>query len=204
MMKTSILRAVLSKVIYRVIIEASVLYLKFFCLIFMEENKNIIFVGLMGSGKTTVGKQISKSLERDFLDTDQIIEIKTGVNISTIFELEGEEGFRLREYHLLRDLINSKKKVIATGGGIVLSEENRKLLKQLGTVVYLRSNIQDLVSRLNDDKTRPLIQNVNLAEKFNELFRDRDPLYMSVANYIIETKNKKIRDIKNEILELLK
>jgi len=170
----------------------------------MEENKNIIFVGLMGSGKTTVGKQISKSLERDFLDTDQVIEIKTGVNISTIFELEGEEGFRLREYHLLRDLINSKKKVIATGGGIVLSEENRKLLKQLGTVVYLRSNIQDLVSRLNDDKTRPLIQNVNLAEKFNELFRDRDPLYMSVANYIIETKNKKIRDIKNEILELLK
>ena len=170
----------------------------------MEENKNIIFVGLMGSGKTTIGKQISKLLERDFLDTDHSIEIKTGVNISTIFELEGEEGFRLREHNLLIDLIGSKKKVIATGGGIILSDKNRELLSQLGTVIYLKSNIQDLVLRLKEDKTRPLLQKVNLAAKLNDLYNERDPLYTSIANYIIETKNKKINDLKKEILELLK
>jgi len=168
------------------------------------EEKNIIFVGLMGSGKTTIGKQVSKSLDMEFFDTDHAVEVKTGVNIATIFELEGEEGFRLREYNLLVDLIDNQKKVIATGGGIVLNGENRKLLRQLGTVVYLRSNIKDLILRLKNDKTRPLIQNVNLDEKFNELYKERDPLYIEVADYIINTKNKKVSDIKNEILELLK
>jgi shikimate kinase len=170
----------------------------------MNENKNIILLGLMGSGKTTIGKQISKSLERRFLDTDYAIEEKTGVDISTIFELEGEEGFRSREHNLLKDLKDSQKLVIATGGGIVLRNENRDLLKKMGCVVYLRANIKDLVTRLKDDKTRPLIQNVNLSQKINYLFKERDPLYIEVADYIIETKNKKINDIKNEILELLK
>ena len=169
----------------------------------MEEKKNIIFIGLMGSGKTTIGKQVSKALDMEFFDTDHAVEVKTGVNIATIFELEGEEGFRLREHSLLVDLIDNQKKVIATGGGIVLKGENRKLLRQLGTVVYLRSNIKDLILRLKNDKTRPLIQNVNLDEKFNELFKQRDPLYIEVADYIIDTKNKKVSDIKNEILELL-
>ncbi len=169
----------------------------------MEEKKNIIFIGLMGSGKTTIGKQVSKALDMEFFDTDHAVEVKTGVNIATIFELEGEEGFRLREHSLLVDLMDNQKKVIATGGGIVLKGENRKLLRQLGTVVYLRSNIKDLILRLKNDKTRPLIQNVNLDEKFNELFKQRDPLYIEVADYIIDTKNKKVSDIKNEILELL-
>ena len=167
------------------------------------EEKNIIFVGLMGSGKTTIGKQVSKALGMEFFDTDHAVEVKTGVNIATIFELEGEEGFRLREHNLLVDLMDNQKKVIATGGGIVLNGENRKLLRQLGTVVYLRSNIKDLILRLKNDKTRPLIQNVNLDEKFNELFKARDPLYIEVADYIIDTKNKKVSDIKNEVLELL-
>ena len=167
----------------------------------MEEKKNIIFIGLMGSGKTTIGKQVSKALDMEFFDTDHAVEVKTGVNIATIFELEGEEGFRLREHSLLVDLMDNQKKVIATGGGIVLKGENRKLLRQLGTVVYLRSNIKDLILRLKNDKTRPLIQNVNLDEKFNELYKERDPLYIEVADYIINTKNKKVRDIKNEILE---
>jgi shikimate kinase len=170
----------------------------------MDENKNIILVGLMGSGKTTIGKLISKSLERNFLDTDHVIEEKTGVDVSTIFELEGEEGFRSREHNFLRELKDSQKLVIATGGGIVLSSENRDLLKKIGCVVYIRSNIKDLVSRLKGDKTRPLIQNVNLSQKINDLFNERDPLYSSVANYIIETKNKKINDIKKEILKLFK
>jgi len=170
----------------------------------MNDNKNIILVGLMGSGKTTIGKQLSKSLERKFLDTDHAIEEKTGVDVSTIFELEGEEGFRSREHNFLRELKDSQKLVIATGGGIVLSSENRDLLKKIGCVVYLRSNIKDLVSRLKDDKTRPLIQNVNLSQKINELFHERDPLYASIADYIIETKNKNINIIKEEIMELIK
>ena len=167
------------------------------------EEKNIIFVGLMGSGKTTIGKQVSKALGMEFFDTDHAVEVKTGVNIATIFELEGEEGFRLREHNLLKDLMDNQKKVIATGGGIVLNGENRKLLRQLGAFVYLRSNIKDLILRLKNDKTRPLIQNVNLDEKFNELFKARDSLYIEVADYIIDTKNKKVSDIKNEVLELL-
>jgi len=170
----------------------------------MDENKNIILVGLMGSGKTTIGKQLSKSMKREFLDTDHAIEEKTGVDVSTIFELEGEEGFRSREHNFLGKLKGSQKLVIATGGGIILSSENRDLLKEIGCVLYLRSNIKDLVSRLKDDKTRPLIQNVNLSQKINDLFNERDPLYSSVANYIIETKNKKINDIKKEIMELFK
>ena len=169
----------------------------------MDENKNIILVGLMGSGKTTIGKQLSKSMKREFLDTDHAIEEKTGVDVSTIFELEGEEGFRSREHNFLKDLKDSQKLVIATGGGIVINIENRDLLKKLGCVVYLRSNIKNLVSRLKDDKTRPLIQSVNLSQKINDLFKERDPLYSAVADYIIETNNKKINDIKKEILELL-
>lgn len=141
---------------------------------------------------------------RNFLDTDQAIELKTGVNISTIFELEGEDGFRLREYNLLKDLMNNQKMVIATGGGIVLSKRNRKLLRKLGNVIYLRSDINDLVFRLKGDKTRPLIQNINLHQKINELFQERDPLYESIADYIIETKNKNINIIKEEIMELIK
>jgi shikimate kinase len=170
----------------------------------MKENKNIILVGLMGSGKTTIGKKMSISMGRNFLDTDQAIELKTGVNISTIFELEGEDGFRLREYNLLTDLMNNQKMVIATGGGIVLSKRNRKLLRKLGNVIYLRSDINDLVFRLKGDKTRPLIQNINLHQKINELFQERDPLYESIADYIIETKNKNINIIKEEIMELIK
>ena len=170
----------------------------------MEEKKNIIFVGLMGSGKTTIGKHISKALEMDFLDTDHAIEAKTGVNIATIFELEGEEGFRLREQNLLMDIIDQQKMVIATGGGIVLREKNRQLLQQLGRVVYLRSNLKDLILRLKDDNTRPLIQNVDLAKKFNDLITEREPLYIEVADFIINTNNKKINEIKKELLELLK
>ena len=156
----------------------------------------------MGSGKTTIGKQLSKSLERKFLDTDHVIEEKTGVDVSTIFELEGEEGFRSREHNLLMGLKGGQNLVIATGGGIILSSDNRALLKKIGCVVYLRSNIKDLVLRLKDDKTRPLIQNIDLSQKINDLFNERDPLYLDVAEYIIETKNKKINDIKKEILEL--
>jgi shikimate kinase len=170
----------------------------------MENLKNIVLIGLMGSGKTSIGKQLAHSLEKKFIDTDQVIELKTGVAISTIFELEGESGFRQRESILLEELLNQKNLIIATGGGVILKEHNRVILKKLGDVVYLRSSCDDLAKRLKNDKTRPLIQNVDLHSRLNELFGERDTLYQSVADYIIETKNKRILDIKKEILGLLK
>jgi len=169
----------------------------------MKERKNIILVGLMGSGKTTVGKQLSKTLSKKFIDTDHLIEQRTGVDISTIFELEGEDGFRLRETHLLEGLLNQKDLVIASGGGIILSQLNRKLLKKLGLVFYLKANCDDLANRLKNDKSRPLIQNVDIRIKMQDLLNVRDTLYDSVADYIIETKDKRAIDIKNEIMEII-
>ena len=169
----------------------------------MKERKNIILVGLMGSGKTTVGKQLSKTLSKKFIDTDHLIEQRTGVDISTIFELEGEDGFRLRETHLLEGLLNQKDLVIASGGGIILSQLNRKLLKKLGLVFYLKANCDDLTNRLKNDKSRPLIKNVDIRIKMQDLLNERDTLYDSVADYIIETKGKRAIDIKNEIMEII-
>ena len=167
---------------------------------FGKKIKNIILVGLMGSGKTTVGMQLSKFFKKKFIDTDSLIESKTGVNVMTIFELEGEQGFRRREKNLLNELLGQKNLVIATGGGIVIEDENRRLLQQLGTIFYLKANPLHLSNRLKKDKTRPLLQNVDLFVKLNDLFTQRDRLYRSVANYIIETENKKLHEIKQEII----
>ena len=169
----------------------------------MKNIENIVLVGLMGSGKTTIGKQLSKKLNKLFIDTDLLIKQKTGVDITTIFELEGEDGFRLRETNLLHELLLEHDKVIATGGGIVLLEANRKLLKKIGKIIYLKADPNDLAIRLRQDKSRPLIQNVDLLKKLNTLFEERDSLYKSLANYIIETKNKRVIDINEEIMELL-
>ena len=169
----------------------------------MKNIENIVLVGLMGSGKTTIGKQLSKKLNKLFIDTDLLIKQKTGVDITTIFELEGEDGFRLRETNLLHELLLEHDKVIATGGGIVLLEANRKLLKKIGKIIYLKADPNDLAIRLSQDKSRPLIQNVDLLKKLNTLFEERDSLYKSLANYIIETKNKRVIDINEEIMELL-
>jgi shikimate kinase len=169
----------------------------------MKNIENIVLVGLMGSGKTTIGKQLSKKLKKLFIDTDLLIKQKTGVDITTIFELEGEDGFRLRETNLLHELLLEHDKVIATGGGIVLLEANRKLLQKIGKIIYLKADPNDLAIRLRQDKSRPLIQNVDLLKKLNTLFEERDSLYKSLANYIIETKNKRVIDINEEIMELL-
>lgn len=169
----------------------------------MKNIENIVLVGLMGSGKTTIGKQLSKKLNKLFIDTDLLIEQKTGVDITTIFELEGEDGFRLRETNLLHELLLEHDNVIATGGGIVLLEANRELLQKIGKIIYLKADPNDLAIRLRQDKSRPLIQNVDLLKKLNTLFEERDSLYKSLANYIIETKNKRVIDINEEIMELL-
>jgi len=143
----------------------------------------------MGSGKSSIGKKLSKMMKFDFIDTDQLIEKKTGVNISTIFEHEGEEGFRKRESKILNEISSCKKSVIGTGGGIILLEQNRKIIEKMGFVVYLIASIKELVYRTENDKNRPLINNVNAEEKITSLIKERQMYYKEIANTKINTDN---------------
>jgi len=153
----------------------------------MYQAKNIILVGPMGSGKTTVGRQLAKQLNLEFFDSDHEIENRTGANIPLIFELEGEEGFRKRETAMLDELSQKKNIVLATGGGAILSSQNRNMLCQRGHVIYLSASIEQLWERTRLDKNRPLLQTENPREKIESLLKLRDPLYREVADTIIDT-----------------
>tara|TARA_Y100000748_G_scaffold201308_1_gene168641 strand:+ start:333 stop:860 length:528 start_codon:yes stop_codon:yes gene_type:complete len=166
----------------------------------MKKENNIFLVGLMGSGKTTIGKIIAKKLNYKFIDSDALIEEKTGVKVPLIFEYEGEAGFRKRETKILSEIIKMNSIVLATGGGIILSKTNRKLLSRSSVVIYLNATIKELVKRLATDKNRPLIQNVDKEKKLKELIEQRGKLYESIADYIIQTKEKRASDIANEII----
>lgn len=160
---------------------------------------NIFFVGLMGAGKTTVGRLIAKHLNKNFYDTDHEIERRTGVNIPLIFELEGEAGFRRRESAVIAELTHADNIVLATGGGAVLLAENRTNLKANGTVVYLRANVNELWLRTRNDKNRPLLQTENPREKLQMLYEERDPLYQEVASIIVDTGGQAVGNIVHEI-----
>ncbi len=154
--------------------------------------ENIFLVGLMGAGKTSVGKTLARRLHKAFLDTDQEIERTTGVKIPVIFEIEGEAGFRAREARLLADLVQRRNIVLATGGGVVLAEPNRQLLTEHGTVVYLRASVEDLWERTRYDKNRPLLRTEDPVAKLNKLFIQRDPLYREVADLIVDTGSQSV------------
>jgi shikimate kinase len=164
---------------------------------------NIIFVGLMGAGKTTVGRTLAKNLKKTFLDTDLEIEKRTGVKIPVIFEMEGEQGFRKRESTVLDELSQRDNVVLATGGGAVLDEHNRALMKQRGLVVYLRADIHDLYMRTRNDKNRPLLQTADPQQKLRQLFEIRDPLYQQVADIVVDTGNQPVANIVNKIQKLI-
>ena len=166
-------------------------------------NDNIFFVGLMGSGKTTIGKLLAKKLKKTFFDTDHEIEKKLGVKVSVIFELEGEEGFRKRETQMIDELSSKKDIILATGGGAVLSEENRALLKERGKVIYLNAKPQHLAKRITYDKNRPLLQQGNMLDTLNQLYKDRHPLYLNVASFVVDTGQQKTQTIINKIESLL-
>lgn len=157
---------------------------------FVQEN--IFLVGLMGAGKTSVGKMLARRLHKAFFDTDQEIERATGVKIPVIFDIEGEAGFRTREARLLVDLVQRRNIVLATGGGVVLAAQNRQLLMENGTVVYLRASVEDLWERTRHDKNRPLLHTENPVARLNELFVQRDPLYREVADLIVDTGNQSV------------
>ena len=148
---------------------------------------NIFLIGLMGAGKTSVGRFIAKRLNKAFYDCDQEIERRTGVKIPVIFEIEGEPGFRAREMAILCELVELHDIVLATGGGAVLTENSRRLLKQNGTVVYLHATIDELWRRTRHDRNRPLLQTTDSRTTLRQLLEQRDPLYRETAHIIIET-----------------
>jgi shikimate kinase len=164
---------------------------------------NIFLIGLMGAGKTSVGRLLAKRFDKTFYDCDHEIERRTGVKISVIFEIEGEPGFRVRESAVLRELADLNDIVLATGGGAVLREENRHLLRQQGTVVYLRASLEDLWQRTRHDRNRPLLQTTDPRVKLEQLFIQRDPLYREVATLIVDTGNQSLRSLAHRLEQRL-
>lgn len=169
----------------------------------MAINQNIFLIGLMGAGKTTIGRQIASELSLEFFDSDHEIEKRTGVTITHIFDIEGEDGFRKRETTVLSELTEKKGIVLATGGGAILKPENRQFLMSRGTTIYLYANVDTLFERTSKDRNRPLLQTENPKEKLEELFNIRDPLYRETADIIIDTGKDNVRLALKEILEKL-
>jgi len=165
---------------------------------------NIVLIGPMGSGKTSVGRRLAYVLKRDFFDSDFEIVSKTGVSIDHIFDIEGEKGFRKRETSMLKELYELSNIVIATGGGIVVKKENRELLKDNGFIVYLSSTIEQLVKRTSYSKTRPLLEQSSNREKtIRELVESREDFYLEAADVVIETTGKKLYAIIGEIKKVM-
>ena len=148
---------------------------------------NLILVGMMGSGKTTMGRTLSRHLGMTFVDSDEEVQKRTGVTIPHIFDIEGEAGFRQRESTVIRDLAIRDNMVLATGGGAVISEQNREVLQQTGIVIYLKASVHDLWQRTRHDRNRPLLQTADPRAKLTELHRQRDPLYQQVADIVIQS-----------------
>lgn len=170
----------------------------------MSKLNNIVLVGPMGAGKSSVGKRLAQTLGMPFVDSDHEIESRLKVTIATIFDLEGEEGFRLRESSVLADLaMNPVRKILATGGGAVIRPENRTLLQDNGTVIYLSSPVKQLVERTRHDTARPLLQQGNPEEVLARLLAIREPLYLATADVVIQTERKSITRVVQEILNAL-
>jgi len=165
---------------------------------------NIILVGPMGSGKTTIGRRLSKSLNLVFYDADHEIIHTTGVSIDHIFDVEGEKGFRNRESEVLKKLCDMSNIVLATGGGAVILEGNRELMKKSGLVVYLSSSVDQILRRTAKAKTRPLLEKSNNRRKtITDILESRASLYEEVASLTINTNGRKLNEVIDEIIEAL-
>ncbi len=170
----------------------------------MGKSNNIFLIGPMGAGKTTIGRQLAKKLSSQFYDSDHEIEQRTGVDIPLIFELEGEEGFRKRESQVLSELVSMDNIVLSTGGGSVLDPVNRQALKDNGLIIYLKSTAEKLFSRIADDKRRPLLQSDDRLTKIKNILDEREPIYISLADEVFDTQNLSIKQITQNIFELIK
>ena len=168
-----------------------------------KTDNSIILIGMMGAGKTTIGKSLANYLDKTFIDSDHEIQKRTGVKIPVIFEIEGETGFRKREADMLQELLKINNIVLATGGGIILDKENRKLLRQKGTIVYLRATVNDLRHRTRHDKNRPLLQTTDLQAKLTELYDQRDPIYREIAHIIVESGKQSVHQMVKSLAQQL-
>jgi shikimate kinase len=157
----------------------------------------------MGSGKSTIGNIIARRLHREFQDSDHFIEERTGVDISRIFDVEGEQGFRDRETNALNELLGENNRVIATGGGSVLRQENQQLLKQKGYIVFLDTSVNQQMQRLRRDKKRPLLQTENPRERLELLLQERRPIYLDLADLAVKTDRRMARRLAADIINQL-
>lgn len=160
---------------------------------------NLFLIGPMGVGKTTIGKRLAKVLGLDFIDSDHEVEERTGVQIPVIFDIEGETGFRKRETEVLSDLTSLTGIVLATGGGVVLDQENRENLKQNGFVIYLTADVDHILNRISRDTKRPLLQNDDPRGTLISIMEEREPLYNEVADLKIDTTRINIKEIIDKI-----
>jgi shikimate kinase len=167
----------------------------------VTRSNNIILIGPMGAGKTTIGRQLAKKLSLRFYDSDHEIEKRTGVKISLIFEIEGEEGFRRRETQVIRELSQMNNIVLSTGGGAVTQAENREVLNSNGYIIYLKSSPEMLFKRTADDKRRPLLQGDNRLEQIKKILSEREPVYIEMADEIINSEKMSIKQIIQKIFE---
>ncbi|MFK8067378.1 MAG: shikimate kinase AroK [Gammaproteobacteria bacterium] len=166
----------------------------------MLKNSNFFLIGPMGSGKTTIGRQLARSMKKSFHDSDHEIEDHTGASISLIFDIEGEEGFRTREKAIIDELTQQDNIVLSTGGGVILDIENRKNLKDRGTVIYLHASLKKLFYRTSRDKKRPLLQTEDPREKLRQIVEERDPLYRQTADLIVETEGRTVPQVVSYII----
>lgn len=170
----------------------------------IREKRNIYLIGMPGSGKSTIGRSLAKVLQINFVDADHALAARTGVAIATIFELEGEAGFRQREATLIAELCESAGILVATGGGAILSPNNREILHRTGVVVYLKAKLDDLWTRTKNDSKRPLLRMNDPRSVLASLLETREPLYAEIADLVVETAGyPKVARLANDIVDRL-
>lgn len=169
----------------------------------MSYSGTVVLVGPMGAGKSAIGRALANELGTDFHDSDTLIEERSGATIAWIFDVEGEQGFRDRETAMLRELAGVRAAVVATGGGAVVRDENRRLIAAMGDVVYLETSVQQQLARTRRDRKRPLLNTADRESVLRSLFELRDPLYREVADLVIRTDGRGTRSVVREILAFL-
>ncbi len=166
----------------------------------MKHTENIYLIGLMGAGKTTIGRQLAKALQLPFYDSDKAIEEQTGVDIPTIFEYEGEDGFRDREQNMILELTRLQGIVLATGGGAILRDANRNALQNNGFVVYLQCSVDKIIQRTKRDNQRPLLFTDDPKKRIETLFAEREGFYIDCADFQVETSTMQSKAVVQNIL----
>lgn len=164
---------------------------------------NIFLIGPMGAGKSTIGRTLAKELNLEFYDTDEVIEQRSGADISWIFDVEGEDGFRKREQKIIEELTQKNNIVLATGGGVVMSPENRNALAARGTVIYLKASLQQQFERTKRDTKRPLLQTDDLEHRLETLQSEREPFYEELADISFETDKLTVKAVANNIIKYI-